>query len=155
MADDVKYLTPEGKVKLEKELKDLVEIRRPELAQKLKEAIADGDLKENANYHDTKEQQGLVESRIRDIEHILRIAVVIEENTAGVVNIGNTVVVLEDGEDEEENFKIVGAAEADPASGMISNESPIGAALLGRKKGEKVVANTPGGEIIFKIVDVI
>lgn len=154
MAGEI-YLTREGKEKLERELSELVEVKRPELARKLKEAVAEGDLKENANYHDAKEQQGFLESRIREIEATLRAAIIIEEGTEkGVVNVGSEVTVMEEGFDETEVYKIVGAAEADPAKGFISNESPLGAALLGKKKGNKVQINTPDGKLVFVVKDV-
>ncbi len=145
------YLTPEGREELERELKQLVEIRRPELALKLKEAVADGDLKENANYHDAKEQQAFVEGRIQQLEHVLRSALIITKNgSTDEVRLGSEVTIVEDGGDEE-TYMIVGAAEANPREGKISNESPIGGALLGRRKGEKVRVQTPAGEVIFKI----
>lgn len=152
---DANYLTPEGKEKLERELKDLIEVKRPALAQKLKEAIADGDLKENANYHDAKEQQAFIENRIREVEHILRSAVVIEETQrVDIVQIGSRVTVVEDGFDDAETYKIVGAAEAAPSQGLISNESPIGAALLNKRKGDSITVDTPDGKITFKILGI-
>ncbi len=147
------FLTPKGKAKLEQELQELIEVRRPEMAQKLKEAIAEGDLKENANYHDAKEQQALMESRIRDLENTLRYATVIDKGETGRVHIGSSVVVVEDGE-APETFRLVGAAEADPSNGAISNESPIGAALLNKKAGDTVKVQTPAGEIVFTIQEV-
>jgi transcription elongation factor GreA len=146
------YLTAEGAEELRRELDQLVNIRRPELAIKLKEAVADGDLKENANYHDAKEQQAFVEGRIQYLEHVLRSAVIISNNGASdEVRVGSEVTIVEDGNDDEETYKIVGAAEANPREGKISNESPIGGALLGRRKGDKVRVKTPAGEVIFKI----
>lgn len=146
------FLTAEGAEELRRELNQLVNVRRPELALKLKEAVADGDLKENANYHDAKEQQAFVEGRIQYLEHVLRSATIISNNGASEeVRIGSEVTIVEDGGDEEETYMIVGAAEANPREGRISNESPIGGALLGRQKGEKVRVKTPGGEVIFKI----
>ena len=146
------YLTPEGREELERELKQLVEVRRPDLAMKLKEAVADGDLKENANYHDAKEQQAFVEGRIQQLEHILRSAITITKNGAtDDVRLGSEVTIVEDGGEDEETYMIVGAAEAKPREGKISNESPIGGALLGRRKGEKVRVKTPAGEVIFKV----
>lgn len=155
MSDQV-YLTREGKQKLEIELKELTEVRRPALAAQLKEAIAQGDLRENADYHDAKEQQAFLEGRIRELESILKLAVLIgeENNSKGRVVIGSAVTVVEDGEDTRETYRIVGAAEANPAQGRISNESPLGQALLNRKKGDKVRVMTPSGETLFKIVDV-
>lgn len=147
------YLTPEGAEELRRELEHLINVRRPELARKLTEAVAQGDLKENADYHDAKEQQAFVEGRIKYLEHVLNKATIINgaESAPGVVGLGSEVVIVEDGMDEEETYTIVGAAEANPELGKISNVSPIGAALLGRKKGDKVVVKTPAGEIKFKI----
>jgi transcription elongation factor GreA len=146
------YLTPQGREELERELKQLIEVRRPELAVKLKEAVADGDLKENANYHDAKEQQAFVEGRILHLENVLRSAVTITNNGAtDEVRLGSEVTIVEDGGDDEETYMIVGAAEANPREGKISNESPIGGALLGHRKGERVRVETPNGEVIFKV----
>lgn len=146
------YLTAEGKDELQKELDILRDVRRPELAQKLKEAVAQGDLKENADYHDAKEQQAFIEGRIQYLESILRSAVIItNDGTNDIVSIGSTVIIREDGEDEDEEYMIVGPAEADPRSGKISHESPIGKALIGRKKKDKVRVDTPGGETVFVI----
>jgi len=151
MAEQV-YLTAEGKADLERELHQLVNERRPELARKLKEAVAEGDLKENADYHDAKEQQAFLEGRIQYLENVLRSAVVIANNGAtDIVRLGSEVTIVEDGMDNEESYFIVGAAEANPREGKISHESPIGAALLGHKKGDKVRVSTPGGDVIFKI----
>lgn len=149
---EVSYLTAEGAEELRRELDNLIKVRRPDLAQKLKEAVAQGDLKENADYHDAKEQQAFVEGRITYLENILRSSVIIN-NTGkkGIVNVGSQVTIVEDGYDDEETYTIVGAAEANPSLGKISNESPIGAALLGCKQGDKVRVKTPGGEAIFKI----
>ena len=106
------YLTAEGAEELRRELDQLVNVRRPELAIKLKEAVEDGDLKENANYHDAKEQQAFVEGRIQYLEHVLRSAVIISNNgNSDDVRIGSEVTIVEDGSDEEETYMIVGAAE--------------------------------------------
>lgn len=150
------YLTAEGKAKLEDEYRELTEVKRPELAAKLKDAIAQGDLKENADYHDAKEQQAFMEGRIKELESLLRNAVVISEgaNAKGRIIIGSEVTVTEEGEDVPETYKIVGAAEANPAQGKISNESPLGAALLNKKKGDKVIIESPDGKTRFKIIDV-
>lgn len=152
MTDEMTYLTPEGKVELERELEQLKTVKRPELAVKLKEAVAMGDLKENADYHDTREQMGLLDGRIQHIESILRSAVLIESNgNTDEVRIGSTVTIREQGTDEDETYTIVGPAEANPREGKISQKSPIGAALIGHKKGDKVRCDTPNGEIILKI----
>jgi transcription elongation factor GreA len=150
MTDEITYLTPEGKENLEKELQRLID-RRPALAAKLKEAVAMGDLKENADYHDTKEQMGMLEGRILDIEATLRHAVVVEKGGNSEVGIGSKVTIIEDGTTEKEVYTIVGAAEANPREWKISMKSPIGSALLGRKKGDKVTVKTPEGNAVFKI----
>lgn len=148
-------LTPEGFTELKRELDTLITVRRPELAKKLSEAVAEGDLKENANYHDAKEQQAFIEGRIKYLEHILRTAVIIQKETrTDIVSLGSQVTIIEDGYDDEETYFIVGAAEANPAEGKISNRSPIGAALLGAKKGDKVRVKTPNGETIVKIKNI-
>lgn len=146
------YLTPEGRAELQQELDNLINVRRPELAIKLKEAVAEGDLKENANYHDAKEQQAFIEGRIQYLENILRSAQTINnDGPSDEVRLGSQVTIREEDGDEDETYTIVGAAEANPREGKISHESPIGAALLGHKKGENVKVQTPAGEIIFKI----
>jgi transcription elongation factor GreA len=146
------YLTPEGAEELRQELDRLINVRRPELAMKLKEAVAQGDLKENADYHDAREQKAFVEGRIQYLENILRSAVIITNNgSTDMVRIGAEVIIREEGTDEDEKYIIVGAAEANPREGKISHESPIGAALLGQKKGAVVQVETPGGVTKFKI----
>jgi transcription elongation factor GreA len=150
MAEQI-YLTPEGAEELRRELDTLLNIRRPELAKKLKEAVAEGDLKENADYHDAKEQQAFLEGRIQYVENVLRTATIINKGASDMVRLGSVVTIIEDGEDSEETYSIVGAAEANPREGKISHESPIGAALLGHKKGDKVKVKTPGGDINLKI----
>ena len=153
--DDVVYVTPEGLKQLEDELTYLQTVKREELAMKLEAAIAQGDLKENADYHAAKEEQGFSEARVRDIEDTLRRAKIIDENgPSDVVRVGSTVTVSEEGFDEEETYVIVGAAEADPASGRISNVSPIGRALLGARTGNTVLVETPGGAIKFTILSI-
>ena len=152
MAEDITYLTPDGKTELEQELNRLREFERPALAQKLKEAVAMGDLKENADYHDTREKMSLMDGRIQRLELILRDAVVVEkDDDADEVRIGSTVTIREVGEDEDEVFTIVGQAEANSLEGKISQKSPIGSALLNRRKGDKVKVETPNGTITLKI----
>jgi transcription elongation factor GreA len=148
----VVYLTEEGLQKINDELHYLKTVRREEIALKLEAAIRQGDLKENADYHDAKDEQGFIEGRIRDLEDSLRRAQVIEDaGPSDVVRVGSTVTVSEEGFDEEETYNIVGAHEADPANGRISNESPIGRALLGARAGDTVSAETPAGEIHFVV----
>ena len=147
-------ITKEDEDILRKELHDLVR-QRPALAQKLKEAVAQGDLKENADYHDTREKMGIVEGRVREIEEILRIAVIVElAGLSDEVRIGSVVVIREDGTGEEEEYRIVGSAEANPRERKISQKSPIGSALLGKTRGRKVNVKTPDGLVKFKILDI-
>ncbi|MCI0714595.1 MAG: transcription elongation factor GreA [Chloroflexi bacterium] len=155
MTDEPQYLTQEGYEKLKAELEDLINVQRPELAVKLKDAISMGDLKENADYHDAKERQAFLEGRIRQLEGLLKDATIINEDhiPTGVVAVGRTVTVQEEDFDPE-TFRIVGAAEANPMDGLISNESPLGQALLGKKKGEKVKVQTDAGEFTYKIKSV-
>ena len=152
---DASYLTPEGAEDLRQELNRLINVTRPEVAIKLKEAVAQGDLKENADYHDAKEKQAFIEGRIQYLENILRSAVIItNEGSNNEVTLGCEVTIREEGIDEEETYMIVGAAEANPREGKISHESPIGSALLGQKKGAKVQVETPGGSTTFKITKI-
>src|SRR5215813_10394402 len=157
---DQQYLTEEGAAELRRELEELVTVKRPELAAKLKEAISQGDLSENADYHDAKEQQAFLEGRIQYLENLLHTAKVVPENApkgnskkTAVVRVGVEVVVQEEGE-QPETFFIVGAAEADPRQGKISHESPLGSALMGRKVGDKVKVNAPAGQLTFKIKEI-
>ena len=148
------YLTPEGAEKLKRELEELKGPRREELSRRLRSAIQMGDLSENADYHKAKEDQGFLEGRIQEIEYMLRNAVIIESNTGrDIVSIGSHVTIQEGG-GPEETYHVVGAKEADPRKGRISNESPIGRALMDHKVGEEVEAETPGGKIRFKILKI-
>jgi transcription elongation factor GreA len=152
MSDDVVYITKEGIQKIKEELAHLKTTRTEEIAAKLQTAIAQGDLKENADYHAAKEEQGFVEGRIRDLEDSLRRAKVIKDvGPSDVVRVGNTVTVFVEDDEEAETYNIVGAHEADPSNGRISNESPFGRALIGAKVGQTVAAQTPSGEINLKI----
>jgi len=155
MATEESYLTREGEDALRRELRQLVETRRPALARKLKDAVAQGDLKENADYHDAKEQLGFVEGRVQHIEFVLRNAIIVDDvQPSDEVRVGSTVVIQEVGSGEDEEYKIVGSAEANPRERKISQKSPIGSALLGSQIGEKVSVSTPDGKIKFKIVDI-
>jgi transcription elongation factor GreA len=150
------YLTAEGLRKVKEELEFLTTTRRREVAQMIAEAKAEGDISENAGYDEAKTAQGFLEGRIRELEILLKNAKVISDDAAapGVVSLGRTVVVRETGSDYEEEYTIVGPPEADPAAGRISNESPMGKSLLGRKIGQTAVVESPGGEITFEIVRV-
>lgn len=155
LEDDILYVTPEGLQQIKDELTNLRTVRREEVAYKLEIAIKQGDLKENADYHDAKEEQGFIEARARQLEDMLRRAKVIENSgPSNVIRVGSTVTVSEDGMDEMETYTIVGAHEADPINGRISNESPLGSALLGAKKGQTVSAMTPAGTITFTIHEI-
>jgi transcription elongation factor GreA len=147
------YLTPEGAAKLRAELSELTGPRREELAQRLRAAIQMGDLSENADYHKAKEDQAFLEGRIQEIEAVLRTAIIVEKTQSEVVAVGSTVTVQEDNFSPE-TYHIVGAKEADSRKNKISNESPIGKALMDHKAGDVVEAETPGGKIRFKILKV-
>lgn len=146
------YLTQEGIDKLKAEHHDLTTKQRQEIAQRLKEAKEYGDLSENQSYTDAKDLQSFVEGRIAEIEHILKNATIIEAAHNGVVGLGSTVhLELEDG---KQKYTIVGSTEANPEQGRISNESPIGKALIGRKPGEEIEVSVPSGTMTYKIVHV-
>jgi transcription elongation factor GreA len=147
------YLTPEGADRLQEELKELTGPRREELSQRLRSAIQMGDLSENADYHKAKEDQAFLEGRIQEIEAVLRTAVIVEKTHSDVVTVGSTVTVQEE-EFEPETYYLVGAKEADPRNGKISNESPIGRVLMDHKVGDVVEAETPGGKLKFKILKI-
>jgi transcription elongation factor GreA len=149
------YLTPEGAAKLEAELEELRGPKRQEMARRLRSAIQMGDLSENADYHKAKEDQGFMEGRIQEIEYLLKNARIIEATTGptDTIQVGSRVTVQE-GDFPSETYWLVGAAEADPRNGKISNESPIGQALLGGHVGEEVTVCTPGGEIKLKILKI-
>jgi transcription elongation factor GreA len=147
------YISKDGLEKLREELAEMTTVRRPEIAQRIHDAKEHGDLSENAEYEDAKNEQAFVEGRIQALEAMIKNASIIDENhSTDHVQIGSTVKVT--GEDGEESFTIVGSAEAKPAAGRISNESPVGRALLGRKKGEKVVVKVPAGDFTYKILEI-
>jgi len=150
------YLTADGLRKIKEELDYLTTTRRREVAQMIAEAKAEGDISENAGYDEAKTAQGFLEGRIRELEGILKNSKVIADDASApdVVSLGRTVVVREAGTDYEEEYTIVGPPEADPAGGRISNESPLGKSLLGRRIGEQAVVTSPDGEISFEIVRV-
>ena len=147
------YLTAGGIEELRQELDHLINVKRPALAKRLRHAIQQGDLTENADYTAAKEEQGFLEGRIQQIEvMLLRAKIITENGPTDEVSLGSQVTVVEKGEDEDEIFQIVGIAEADPANGKISYESPLGQTLLGHRVGDTVTVEAPRGEIIFKIV---
>jgi len=146
------YLTAGGLEKLKVELHELITVERPRVAARIHEAKLDGDLSENAEYEDAKQEQSFLEGRIATLELQLRNAAVIEKSNGDKVGIGSKVVIK--GDEGEESLMIVGSAEAAPREGRISNESPVGAALMGRKKGEKVVVQAPQGPIEFTLLKI-
>jgi transcription elongation factor GreA len=150
------YLTPEGLKKIKDEVEYLTTTRRREVAQMIAEAKAEGDISENAGYDEAKTAQGFLEGRIRELEHLLKNAQVIAETkeNKNTVTLGRTVIVREVGTDLEEEYTIVGPPEANPAEGRISNESPMGKALIGKKVGQVVKVTSPGGLIEFEIIKV-
>ena len=148
-------MTLEGKKKLEEELEDLKTNKRAEVIKRIKIARSFGDLSEYSEYESAKDQQSFVEGRIKEIDNMLNHAEIIDnENVdADEVSVGKSVTFQEE-DDDPETYQIVGAAEADPLNGKISNESPIAKGLVGHKKGEKVTVTTPGGEMTVTIIDV-
>jgi transcription elongation factor GreA len=153
MPEDVFYLTAEGAKKIKEELEYLTGEGREEIARRLRSAIQQGDLSENADYSSAKEDQAFLEGRVMEIETILHNAVIIDEleQVEGIVGIGSLVTIQEEGEPPE-TYHLVGPQEADPLSGRISHESPIGVVLVGKKVGDVVTAETPAGPTPFKIV---
>jgi transcription elongation factor GreA len=149
------YLTKEGEERLREELAKLEGPMRQDLARRLREAIQMGDLSENADYIAAKEEQGFLEGRIQELKHILRNVSIIEDNGAGhdIVEVGATITIQEE-DYPPEVYYLVGSQEADPGNGRISNESPIGRALLGKKVGDTVPVETPGGILNFKIINI-
>jgi transcription elongation factor GreA len=147
-----KLLTPEGARKIREELDQLKGPARIALAARLRAAIQQGDLSENADYTSAKEEQGFLEGRILDLEGLLKTAEVVDPDSTprDVVSLGSRVTVL-DGENEQEVFQIVGSQEGDSRARKISHESPIGKALMGHKAGESVTVPTPSGQISFRI----
>jgi len=146
-------LTKEGKEEVEQELHELIHVKRPEIAERIKIARDFGDLSENAEYDAARNEQARIEARINELEAVLKYAVVIDDKKTkkGVVSLGKKVDVLDKNYDEEMTFMIVGTTEADVTEGKISNESPIGNALLGRKVGETVEVDAPEGKILLEI----
>ncbi len=146
------YITKEGLEKLKKELDELKNVRRKEIAARIEIAKDMGDLSENAEYHEAKDEQGFIEGRIAELEATLPNAVIIERNSNGCISVGSTVRISANGKEKE--YTIVGASEADPISGKISNESPLGQAVLGKCAGDTVEVHTPAGKTVYAIIAV-
>ncbi|SVD88856.1 uncharacterized protein METZ01_LOCUS441710 [marine metagenome] len=152
--ENTTYLTKNGLSELEAELQHLVSVRRAEVADRLHQAQEDGDLLENAEYEAAKNEQSFVEGRIADIQTMLsKVTVIKKGKVDGVAKLGSTVMVQEN-DLAVETYVIVGAAEANPAAGLISNESPLGQELLGSKAGDKVAVDAPGGDLIFLVTKI-
>ncbi|MFH1111680.1 MAG: transcription elongation factor GreA [Patescibacteria group bacterium] len=153
MTNGQSYITKDGLLKLKQEYKELREARR-EIANRIQEAKELGDLSENAEYQEAKNAQAFNEGRILDIENVLKNAEVIEENDnhSQIIQVGSTITVESGG--KKQTYKIVGSNEADPASGVISNESPLGQAFIGRKVSDMVEVQVPKGAVRYKIVSV-
>ena len=156
MAEQETILTSEGLEKLENELENLRSVKRQEVAERLKVAISYGDISENSEYDDAKNEQAFVEGRILELEKMIRNAQVIENKTISkdVVSLGSIVLVQDMELHTKEEYTIVGTTEADPAANRISNESPVGAAILGEKVGKKIKVTTPAGELVYKILEI-
>ena len=154
--DKKNILTYEGLKKLEDELENLKVVRRKEVSQKIKEAREQGDLSENAEYDAAKDEQRDIEARIEELEKILKNAEVVVEVEADLdkVSIGCSVKILDCEFDEELEYKIVGSTEANSLKGKISNESPVGKALLGKQVGDTVTVETPAGEFSYKVLSI-
>jgi len=155
MTDKVVFLTEEGLKKLERELEYLETDKRSEVAARIQSAKEEGDISENAEYDDAKHEQAFVEGRIMTLRAMIRNAQIIEDNgPSDVVRLGSHVTVMEEGSDESEVYHIVGSAEVDPLNGRVSNESPIGQALMGQRVGTTVSYQAPAGEIHLTILDI-
>ena len=157
MATKETQITAEGLKRLEEELAQRKGPIREEIVERLKEARAQGDLSENSEYDQAKEDQGKNESRIVELEQMIKTAVIIDTSASskeGKVSLGCTVVLKDMETDEEETYTLVGTTEADPFDNKISNESPVGKAVIGKKIGDVVVAVTPAGELSYKILEV-
>ena len=157
MATKETQITAEGLKKLEEELAQRKGPIREEIVERLKEARAQGDLSENSEYDQAKEDQGKNESRIVELEQMIKTAVIIDTSASskeGKVSLGCTVVLKDMETEEEESYTLVGTTEADPFENKISNESPVGKAVIGKKIGDVVVAVTPAGELSYKILEV-
>lgn len=156
MVEKVYPMTIEGKAKLEEELEMLKTVKRKEIVERIKIARSFGDLSENSEYESAKDEQAFTEGRITTLENMIRFAEIIDNNgvDANEVSLGRTVTFIELPDGEEEEYTIVGSAEADPLSGKISNDSPIAKALIGRKLDDEVTIDTPGGDMNVKIVKI-
>lgn len=150
------FLTDEGLKKLEDELDELKSVKRKEMAEKIKVALSFGDLSENAEYDEAKNEQAKLEARIAEIETMLKYVEIIDEdnNNTDNIHLGSLVKIYDEEFEEEIEYRIVGSSEADPLEGKISDESPVGAALIGHKVEDVIEIETPGGTIKFRVVEI-
>jgi transcription elongation factor GreA len=153
-AEEDILLTPEGRAKLKAELDHLLTVRRPQVAEQLRQSIDGGDLTENVGYEDAKHEQSFVEGRILTLETLLKRAVVVEDAQASESVTFGSLVTVKEQDGAEERYRIVGSAEADAREGRISNESPLGRALLNHRVGDEVTVEAPDGDLQFKILDI-
>lgn len=153
---DIVYLTQEGFETLSEELEHLKSVRRLEVAERLHNALGEGELIENAELEIARSEQAFVEGRILDLEERLRKAQIISKNGphTDVVSIGSTVTIKERGGSDEEKYFVVGSSEADPKNGRISNESPLGRALIGKRVRDKAVVRAPDGDLVFEVISI-
>ena len=149
------YLAKETLAELKSELKEMTTVKRPHIIMRIQEALSMGDLSENAEYHAAREEQAFLEGRIEEIEYMVKNAKIITEghSSTGMIGLGNTIVCQVNDEDKV-TYTIVGSAEADPTNGKLSNESPIGKALMNKKKGDVVDILIPAGTVKYKILEV-
>lgn len=154
MNPEVDYITEEKRKDLEAELKDLSGPKRREILEALEFAKGLGDLSENAEYHQAREDQAKLEERVSKIQYMLQNSVVVKKHHSTVVEVGSTAVIQKEGSSDKKKIQIVGAEEADMAQGKISNRSPLGAALFGKKKGDTASFTSPGGVVKYKILDI-
>lgn len=152
MADNTVFLTSEKKEALEKELRELLDTKIPQIAEQINEAKQNGDLSENAEYHAAREDMGWAQGRMQEIKQLLQNIEIITSQSNESIGIGSTIVVKQN--DNKRTFTIVGAQEADPLNGKISNESPLGMAFLGKKKGDSVQVKVPAGVHVYELLDV-
>lgn len=152
--DEINYITEEKKYALQEELKQLKTVKRKDILEALDAAKALGDLSENAEYHQAREDQGKTEDRINQIEYMLQSSIVVKKHQSSKVEIGTNVVIKKDGSKETIVYSIVGAEEADMSNNKISNKSPLGEALFGKKKGDVVSIKTPRGLAKYTLIDI-
>lgn len=153
MSVDVQHLTKDKKAELEAEIERLKTFDRPQVLDRVAYARSLGDLSENAEYHAAREDQGKLETRIKQIEHVLKYAQIVKKNTDGTIGLGSKVVVQKTG-DEKKTFTLVSAEEADMTIGKLSHDSPIGSALMGKNAGDDAVIETPKGRVTYQILSV-